>query len=207
MDFVFASTWGSSGSIEQTRRWTVTSPTTSAEDSWQLPRPELPQPQPRGCGRPAAPSGTACPSDHDRARGPRSHEQAVEPAQTGKPAACRHHGAARRHADARCERDNKSSRVGELRGAARQPWGRHISNGILRLRAREGRSTADRVRHDDRLAQRRAQQTLRRPNIVDEPIDDLSAPASVRSAPPPRARLAEARRTGSRSGSPTMSGI
>ena len=58
--------------------------------------------------------------------------------------------------------DVESPGVGQLRRAERQPWGRHVSNRIRRLRAGEGYSAADRLRDHDRLSQRRAEQALRR---------------------------------------------
>ena len=58
--------------------------------------------------------------------------------------------------------DVESPRLGQLRRPERQPRGRHVSNRIRRLRAGEGHSTADRLRHHDRLSQRRAEQALRR---------------------------------------------
>ena len=56
----------------------------------------------------------------------------------------------------------ESSRVGQLRRPERQPRGRHVSNRICRLRAGERHSTANWLRHHDRLPQRGAEQTLRR---------------------------------------------
>ena len=116
----------------------------------------------RAGGGPPASHGAARPSDHDRARRARCDQQAVEPPQTGEPAAGRRHRASGRHADAGGECDIESPRVGQLRRPERQPRGRHVSHRIRRLRAGEGHSTADRLCHDHRLSQRRAEQTLRR---------------------------------------------
>ena len=150
-------------------------------------------------GRPPAPRGAARPSDHDRPRGARSGEQAVESAETGEPAARRRHRASGRHADAGGECDVESSRVGQLRRPERQPRGRHaIEPQFVGYVPEKGVQlpTGFATTIDFRNVVQSKLYVDR--NIVDEPIDDLSAPASVRSPRRRRARPAEAARTCSR---------
>ena len=163
MDFVFASTVGQLG-LNRTNE------TLDGDVAYNIgggflaaPQSGTPQPQPAGAGGgPPASCGAARPSGHDRARRARSDQQAVEPPQTGEPAARRRHRASGRHADAGGECDVESSRLGQLRRPERQPRGRHVSHRIRRLRAGERHSAADRLRHHHRLPQRRAEQALRR---------------------------------------------
>ena len=184
MDFVFASTAGQLG-LNRTNE------TLDGDIAYNIgggflaaPQPGRNSHSPRGRGRPPASRGAARPSDHDRAGRARSDEQAVEPPEAGRPAARRRHRASGRHADAGGEWHVESSCVGQLRRAERQPRGRHVSNRICRLRAGKGIQlpTGIATTIDFRNVVQSKLYVDR--NIVDAPIDDLSAPASVRSAPP-----------------------
>ena len=118
MDFVFASTIGQLG-LNRTNE------TLDGDVAYNIgggflaaPQSGTPQPQPAGAGGgPPASCGAARPSGHDRARRARSDQQAVEPSQTGEPAAGRRHRASGRHADAGGECDDRISPPGSVTSA------------------------------------------------------------------------------------------
>ena len=137
---------GSSGSIGPTRRWTATSLTTSAGDSWPPPSQERRPPAGGSCGRTPAPRGAPRPSDYDCARRARCGSKLSNFGDRGT-SSWSTSPCAGRHADAGGRCDIEPSRVGQLRRPEPEPRGRHVSHRIHRLRAGEGRATADRLCH------------------------------------------------------------
>ena len=183
MDFVFASTAGQLGLNRSNETLDGDVAYNIGGGFLAAPQAGTPQPQPAGRrGGPPASCGDARPSGHDRAGGAGSDDKAVEPAETGKPAACRRYRPSGRHADTGGQRDVESPGVG------RATSGRTPTLGTSRIEPRSPATCPEKgiqlptgiaTTIDFRNVVQSKLYVDR--NIVDAPIDDLSAPASLRS--------------------------
>ena len=187
MDFEFASTAGQLGlnrsneTLDGDVAWDV------AAGSWQLRRPGTPQPQPAGAAavRQRRVELLAHPVAIVRA--------ALDP--TTKLSNLRTQGNLQlvdvtvRQGDTLTMAVNGTSNLPawvRLCRAEHQPWGRHLSDGIHRLRAGEGYPLPTGIATTIDFRNVVQSKLYIDRNIVDAPIDDLSAPASLRQARPPQ---------------------